>query len=115
MDIRRRDIYWADLDPVVGNEQGKMRPVLIVQNDMGNRYSGCTIIVPLTTSTTKANLPTHVTITKWSDDGKYYRETFLCEHIRTIDKSRLREYYYHLDDETMEEVDKALAISIGLV
>ena len=101
--VRRGDIYFADLSPVVGSEQGGMRPVLIVQNDTGNRHSPTVIAAAITSQTGKARLPTHINLAGHS-----------VEQIRTLDKSRLRERMGRLDPGTMSAVDEALAISFGL-
>lgn len=111
--VRRGEIYYADLTPVVGSEQGGVRPVLIVQNDIGNRYSSTTIVCILTSKLKKPFLPTHVYL------GKRFGLTedtiALVEQIRTIDKARLRERVGKIDDEEiMREIDKAIHISMGL-
>jgi mRNA interferase MazF len=114
LDIRRGDIFYADLNPVVGSEQGGVRPVLIVQNDIGNRYSPTTIIAAITSRIKKAKMPTHIEIPK----EKYSLDkdsVILLEQIRTIDKRRLREKVARLDRATMEKVDEALEISLGLI
>lgn len=113
MNIRRGDIFFADLRPVVGSEQGGIRPVLIIQNDMGNRHSPTVICAAITSKMNKAKLPTHVAL-----EVKKYDiikdSVILLEQIRTIDKSRLREKVCHLDDEILEKIDKALCISLAL-
>lgn len=112
--VRRGDVYFADLSPVVGSEQGGVRPVLIIQNDIGNRFSPTVIIAAITAQIQKAKLPTHVEI----DAKKYGFErdsVILLEQIRTIDKQRLTDKITHLDDEMMEKVDEALQISLGLI
>ena len=110
--IRRGDIYFAYLNPVVGSEQGDCRPVLIVQNDTGNKYSPTVIVVPLTRNLRKNPLPTHVLIPKCCG---YDTDTLvLAEQIRTIDRSRLSNYIGHISGEIQLDVDKALAICIGL-
>ena len=98
MIVRRGDIYFADLSPVVGSEQGGVRPVLIVQNDVGNKHSPTVICAAITSQMNKAKLPTHI----------------LLEQIRTIDKQRLKEKVCHLDDTMMKRVDHSLLISLGL-
>ncbi len=111
--IRRGDIFYADLSPVVGSEQGGIRPVLIVQNDMGNRYSPTIICAAITSQINKAKLPTHIEI----DCNKYMLvkdSVVLLEQIRTIDKKRLREKIGRLDDGLMMKVDRAIQISFGL-
>jgi mRNA interferase MazF len=107
-------VYFADLSPVVGSEQGGVRPVLIIQNDIGNRFSPTVIVAAITAQIQKAKLPTHVEI----DAKKYGFErdsVILLEQIRTIDKQRLTDKITHLDDEMMERVDEALQISLGLI
>jgi len=112
--LKRGDIYYADLRPVVGSEQGGVRPVLIIQNDMGNKYSPTIIVAAITSKLNKANLPTHVDLTS----SKYdivKDSVILLEQVRTIDKSRLREYVCHLDEDAIEKVDRALKISLAIV
>lgn len=113
MVIRRGDIFYADLSPVVGSEQGGIRPVLIVQNDIGNKYSPTVIAAAITSQINKAKLPTHIEISA-SEYGLAKDSVILLEQIRTIDKKRLREKIGHLDDELMEKVNEALSISFGL-
>jgi mRNA interferase MazF len=111
--IKRGEIYFAQLNPVVGSEQGGIRPVLVVQNDIGNQYSPTTIILAITSQINKAKLPTHVEI----DAVTYGLEkdsVILAEQIRTIDKTRLKQRIAVLKDEIMIKVDKALLVSIGL-
>ena len=110
--IRRGDIYYADLSPVVGSEQGGVRPVLIVQNDIGNKYSPTVIAAAITSQTGKARLPTH--ISEQTDGGLAKNSVILLEQIRTIDKRRLKEKMGHLDDRTMKQVNEALYVSFGL-
>ena len=111
--IQRGDIYYADLSPVVGSEQGGVRPVLVIQNDKGNRFSPTIIVAAMTTSQYKAGLPTHIHLGYISP--KFWREsTILTEQIRTLDKSRLKEYIGRVDDHTMESVDEAILISVGI-
>ena len=109
MTVRRGDIYYADLSPVVGSEQGGLRPVLIVQNDVGNRHAPTTIVVPLTTKFGKHKLPTHVFL---QIEGLRCESIALCEQVRTISKLRLRQKVGAVAD--MTEVNTALAISLGL-
>ena len=111
--IRRGDIYYADLSPVVGSEQGGIRPVLIVQNNVGNKYSPTVIAAAITSQINKARLPTHIELTG-SVFGLTRDSVILLEQIRTIDKRRLREKMGRLDDEVMEKVDEALAVSFGI-
>lgn len=111
--IKRGDIYYAELNPVIGSEQGGTRPVLIISNDIGNKHSPTVIIAPITSRVhTKAKLPTHTLIKDF--DGLDKNSIILFEQIRTIDKQRLREYLGTLDRRFIHCADKALAISIGL-
>jgi len=112
--VKRGDVFFADLSPVVGSEQGGTRPVLVLQNDIGNRFSPTVIVAAITAQIQKAKLPTHVEI----DAKKYGFErdsVILLEQVRTIDKQRLTDKITHLDDEMMEKVDEALRISLGLI
>ena len=111
--IRRGDIYYADLSPVVGSEQGGLRPVLIVQNDVGNKYSPTVIAAAITSKMSKAKLPTHIDVTA-SQVGLLKDSVILLEQIRTIDKIRLKEKMGHLDEVTMSGVNEALFVSFGL-
>ncbi|HBT48032.1 MAG TPA: PemK family transcriptional regulator [Peptococcaceae bacterium] len=111
--VRRGDIFYAQLNPVVGSEQGGTRPVLIIQNDIGNQYSPTTIVAAITSQINKAKLPTHVEISA-AQSGLERDSVILTEQIRTIDKSRLRQKVAFLDDEIMEKVNRALEISLGL-
>ena len=111
--VKRGDIFYADLSPVVGSEQGGMRPVLIVQNDTGNKHSPTVIAAAITSQTSKARLPTHIELNAQSV-GLTRDSVILLEQIRTIDKSRLRERMGKLDDHTMTKVDNAIAVSFGL-
>ena len=111
--VKRGEIYFADLSPVVGSEQGGMRPVLNVQNDTGNRHSPTVIAAAITSQTGKARLPTHINLSAQSY-GLSRDSVVLLEQIRTIDKSRLRERMGRLDSPTMEQVDNAIAVSFGL-
>ena len=111
--IRRGDIYYADLRPVVGSEQGGVRPVLIIQNDIGNRHSPTVICAAITSKMNKAKLPTHVEL----EAGKYdlvKDSVVLLEQLRTIDKQRLRDKICRLDSEILKKVDRALEISLEL-
>ncbi|MEW9670305.1 type II toxin-antitoxin system endoribonuclease NdoA [Ammoniphilus sp. 3BR4] len=114
MIVKRGDVYFADLSPVVGSEQGGVRPVLVIQNDIGNRFSPTVIVAAITAQIQKAKLPTHVEI-----DAKSYGfdrdSVILLEQIRTIDKQRLTDKITHLDDEMMDKVNEALQISLGLI
>ena len=111
--VKRGDIFYAELSPVVGSEQGGTRPVLIVQNDTGNRHSPTVIAAAITSQTGKAKLPTHINITG-SSAGLSKDSVILLEQIRTIDKRRLREHMGRLNDKQMEMVDDAIAVSFGL-
>lgn len=111
--VKRGDIYYADLSPVVGSEQGGMRPVLIVQNDTGNKHSPTVIAAAITSQTGKAKLPTHIELQAQSV-GLTRDSVILLEQIRTIDKSRLKERMGKLDEQTMTKVDNAIAVSFGL-
>lgn len=114
MEISRGDIFFANLNPVIGSEQGGIRPVLILQNDIGNRYSPTTIVAAITSRIKKGTLPTHVEL----EAGRFELEkdsVILLEQIRTIDKRRLKERVAHLDEPTMLRVNEALQISLGLV
>lgn len=113
MTIKRGDIYYADLSPVVGSEQGGLRPVLIVQNDVGNKYSPTVIAAAITSQQTKNNLPTHIKINA-SGCGLAKDSIVLLEQIRTIDKQRLKEKMGTLDNPTMDGINKALSVSFGL-
>ncbi|HIR57312.1 MAG TPA: type II toxin-antitoxin system PemK/MazF family toxin [Candidatus Gallacutalibacter pullicola] len=113
MNVRRGDIYYADLSPVVGSEQGGVRPVLIVQNDVGNRFSPTVIAAAITSQRSKANLPTHIMLNA-QDTGLSRDSIVLLEQIRTIDKHRLKERMGRLDDQSMSQVDQALSVSFGL-
>ena len=111
--VKRGDIYYADLSPVVGSEQGGMRPVLIVQNDTGNVHSPTVIAAAITSQTGKARLPTHIELSARSY-GLSRDSVILLEQIRTLDKSRLRERMGQLDAPTMDRVNNAIAVSFGL-
>ncbi len=114
MIVKRGDIYYANLSPVVGSEQGGHRPVLVIQNDVGNKYSPTVIVAAITSQISKAKLPTHVEV-----NAKQYNlekdSVILLEQLRTIDKRRLRDKVNHLSEEIMNKVDEAVRISIGLV
>lgn len=113
MDINRGDIYYADLSPVIGSEQGGIRPVLVVQNNVGNKYSPTVIIAAITSQLTKAKLPTHIELEK----EKYNLmkdSVVLLEQIRTLDKRRLKDKVGFIDELTMQRVDVAMMISLGI-
>jgi mRNA interferase MazF len=111
--VRRGDIYYADLSPVVGSEQGGVRPVLIVQNDVGNKYSPTVIAAAITSQTGKTNLPTHIRVDA-DRCGLSKDSVVLLEQIRTLDKRRLKERMGSLDNHAMHQVDQALSVSFGL-
>ena len=113
MIVKRGDIYYADLSPVIGSEQGGIRPVLVVQNDVGNKYSPTVIAAAITSQINKAKLPTHIEI-QAADYGLTKDSVILLEQIRTIDKKRLREKIGHLDEELMDRVNEAISVSFGL-
>lgn len=113
LDIKRGDLYYADLSPVVGSEQGGVRPVLIIQNNIGNKYSPTVIIAAITSQINKAKLPTHIEISA-NEYGLNKDSVILLEQIRTIDKKRLREKIGYLDESMMVKVDNSLQISLGL-
>ncbi len=113
MSVKRGDIYYADLSPVVGSEQGGLRPVLIIQNDVGNRYSPTVIAAAITSRMSKTKLPTHIDI--YADKVGLAKDSIvLLEQIRTLDKRRLKEKMGHLDDNMMSAVNAAIAVSFGL-
>src|SRR5699024_1715979 len=113
MNVQRGDVYFADLSPVVGSEQGGIRPVLVIQNNIGNRFSPTVIVAAITAQIQKAKLPTHVEI--GADEHGFDRNSvILLEQIRTLDKQRLTDKITKLDDDTMEEINNALEISLGL-
>src|SRR6056297_12781 len=114
MDLKRGDVYYADLNPVVGSEQGGVRPVLVIQNDIGNRYSPTVIVAAITSKIEKAKLPTHIEIP--ADRSNLNRDSvILLEQIRTIDKKRLKRKVTHLNADILEKVDEAIEISLGLI
>ena len=114
MEIKRGDVFYADLNPVIGSEQGGIRPVLVVQNDIGNHYSPTTIVAAVTSRIKRAKMPTHVELPA-SKGYLAMDSVVLLEQVRTIDRSRLREKACVLDEETLEKVDRALEISFGLI
>ena len=114
MTIKRGDMFYADLSPVVGSEQGGVRPVLIIQNDLGNKYSPTVIAAAITSQTNKTKLPTHIELDE-NTEGLKSNSVILTEQIRTIDKSRLRERIGHIDDiNVMNKINDALGVSFGL-
>ena len=114
MNIKRGDIYYADLSPVVGSEQGGIRPVLIVQNDVGNRYSPTVIAAAITSRQNKTKLPTHIPI-EATGSGLSKDSVVLLEQIRTLDKRRLKEKMGSIDIQSMKEINRALSVSFGLI
>ena len=113
MNVKRGDIYYADLSPVVGSEQGGLRPVLIIQNDIGNRYSPTVIAAAITSRMGKTKLPTHIDI--YAERAGLAKDSvILLEQIRTLDKRRLKEKMGHLDEGLMDQVNTAIAVSFGL-
>lgn len=114
LNVKRGDIFFAELSPVVGSEQGGVRPVLIIQNDIGNQYSPTTIVAAITSQISKAKLPTHVEIS--AEEGGLAKDSVvLAEQVRTIDKKRLREKISSVDEKLMQKINHALEISMGLV
>ncbi len=113
LNVRRGDIFYADLSPVVGSEQGGVRPVLIVQNDTGNRYSPTVIAAAITSQTNKTRLPTHIELSRHTC-GLSRDSIVLLEQIRTIDKKRLKERMGRVDEAVMDRLDGAIAVSFGL-
>ena len=111
--VKRGEIYYADLSPVIGSEQGGIRPVLVVQNDVGNRYSPTVIAAAITSKQDKAKMPTHIEIDA-DDYGLSKDSVILLEQVRTIDKRRLKERIGHLNDHLMNRVNEAIEISLGL-
>ena len=111
--IKRGDLFYADLSPVVGSEQGGIRPVVILQNDVGNKYSPTTIIAAITSQLNKSRMPTHVQVSQ--DHSELPKNSvILLEQIRTIDKQRLRERIGRFDHNMMEKIEDALSVSVGL-
>ena len=113
MNIKRGEIYYADLSPVIGSEQGGVRPVLIIQNDVGNKYSPTVIAAAITSQHNKTKLPTHISVDA-DNCGLAKDSIVLLEQVRTIDKKRLKEKMGCLDNDSMGMVDKALSVSFGL-
>ncbi|HHX24136.1 MAG TPA: type II toxin-antitoxin system PemK/MazF family toxin [Thermoanaerobacterales bacterium] len=111
--VRRGDVFYADLNPVVGSEQGGIRPVLVVQNDVGNKYSPTVIVAAITSQIDKAKLPTHVELQS-EEYGLEKDSVILLEQLRTVDKKRLKEKITILDQDIMVKVDESLKISLGL-
>ncbi|MGN0710822.1 MAG: type II toxin-antitoxin system PemK/MazF family toxin [Anaerovoracaceae bacterium] len=111
--VKKGDIYFADLSPVIGSEQGGIRPVLVVQNDVGNKYSPTIIVAAVTSQLNKAKLPTHVEI-EAKDNGLTKKSVVLLEQLRTIDKRRLKERIGSIDEELLPNVNEALTVSLGI-
>ncbi len=109
--VRRGDVYYADLSPVVGSEQGGVRPVVVVQNDKGNKYSKTVIIAPISKKMSKPPIPTHVV---FSDSSLSYVSMILCEQLRTIDKKRLGQWICTLDDRTIDKINQAIRVSLNI-
>jgi len=114
LDVKRGFIFFSDLSPVIGSEQGGFRPVLVIQNNVGNKYSPTVIVAAITSHIEKAKLPTHVELTA-KEHGLEKDSVILLEQIRTIDKQRLQQKITELDDKIMAKIDEALKISLGLI
>lgn len=112
--VKKGDIYYADLSPVIGSEQGGVRPVLVVQNDVGNKYSPTVIVAAVTSQINKAKLPTHVEISA-NGHGLVKDSVVLLEQLRTIDKKRLKERVGRIDENSIERTNEALSISLGII
>jgi len=115
LEIRRGELYYADLSPVVGSEQGGVRPVLIVQNDVGNKYSPTVIVAAVTSQINKAKIPTHIELSSSEYTGLIKDSVILLEQLRTIDKKRLKEKIGTLQDIKMKRVNQALLVSLGVI
>lgn len=115
MEFKRGELYYANLSPVVGSEQGGIRPVLVVQNDVGNKYSPTVIVAAITSKLSKAKLPTHIEISSGTYTGLTKDSVVLLEQLRTIDKTRLTERIGILDTNTMSRVDHAMLLSLGFL
>ena len=114
MVVKKGDIFFADLSPVIGSEQGGVRPVVVIQNDVGNKYSPTVIVAALTSQINKAKLPTHVEI-RAGEHGLNKDSVVLLEQLRTVDKRRLKERIGRMDADAMEKVNEALVISLGII
>lgn len=112
--VKKGDIFFADLSPVIGSEQGGVRPVIVIQNDIGNKYSPTVIVAAITSQINKAKLPTHVEI-RAGEHGLNKDSVILLEQLRTVDKRRLRERIGRMDGASMEKVNEALVISLGII
>lgn len=113
MNVLRGEIYYADLDPVIGSEQGGIRPVVIIQNDIGNKYSPTTIIAPISSKTYKSHLPTHIYLNK--RNGIYKNSIVMLEQVRIIDKTRLLEKIDMMTEKEILNLNKAMLISVGII
>ncbi len=113
MTIRRGDLFYADLSPVVGSEQGGVRPILVIQNDVGNKFSPTVIAAAITSQLNKSKMPTHIELAS-ENYGLSKNSVVLLEQVRTIDKRRLKDKIGHIDDFTMEKINTAINISFGL-
>ena len=114
MVVKKGDIFFADLSPVIGSEQGGVRPVVVIQNDVGNKYSPTVIVAAITSQINKAKLPTHVEI-RAGEHGLNKDSVILLEQLRTVDKRRLKERIGRMDSEAMEKVNEALVVSLGII
>ena len=114
MVVKKGDIFFADLSPVIGSEQGGVRPVIVIQNDVGNKYSPTVIVAAITSQINKAKMPTHVEI-KAGEHGLNKDSVILLEQLRTVDKRRLKERIGRMDGDSMEKVNEALVISLGII
>jgi len=114
MTVKRGELYYADLSPVVGSEQGGVRPVLIVQNDIGNKYAPTVIVAAITSQMTKAKIPTHIDLAS-ENFGLPKDSVVLLEQIRTLDKQRLKEKICELDSVKMQQVNRAILVSLGII
>lgn len=112
--VKKGDIFFADLSPVIGSEQGGVRPVVVIQNDVGNKYSPTVIVAAITSQINKAKLPTHVEI-RAGEHGLNKDSVILLEQLRTVDKRRLKERIGRMDSEAMEKVNEALVVSLGII
>lgn len=112
--VKKGDIFFADLSPVIGSEQGGVRPVIVIQNDIGNKYSPTVIVAAITSQINKAKLPTHVEI-RAGEHGLNKDSVILLEQLRTVDKRRLRERIGRMEGDAMEKVNEALVISLGII
>lgn len=114
MVVKKGDIFFADLSPVIGSEQGGVRPVVVIQNDVGNKYSPTVIVAAVTSQINKAKLPTHVEI-RAGENGLNKDSVILLEQLRTVDKRRLKERIGRMDEDAMKKINEALVISLGII